>query len=109
MTSPTHLGDSHNFGRRVSMSAGRVHKPRALLWEWLVLSADSPLRRVLDDAAERDGLGREAFAFLPDLKFFPSKSREGGEVERVTLEPLPRLSRERRRALAQIVGRARAL
>ena len=109
MTSPTHLGDSHNFGRRVSMSAGRVHKPRALLWEWLVLSADSPLRRVLDDAAERDGLGREAFAFLPDLKFFPSKSREGGEVERVTLEPLPRLSRERRRALAQIVGRSLAL
>lgn len=109
MTSPIHLGDSHNFGRRVSMSGDRVRKPRALLWEWLVLSANSPLRKVLDEAAEQEGLGRDAFAFLPDLKFFPPNARDGGEVERVALEPLPRLSGERRRALARITGRSLAL
>lgn len=106
---PPHLGDSHNFGRRVSLRGGRVAKPRALLWEWLILAADSPLRRLLDEAAERDGLGREAFGFLPDLEFFPSGAQAFDEVEQIELEPLPEPSSEGRRALAAIVGRSIAL
>lgn len=105
----THLGDSHNFGRRVSPRGGRFAKPRPLLWEWLVLAADSPLRQLLDEAAERDGLGREAFGFLPALAFFPSSTEIGGEVERIDLSPLPAPSRESRRALATTVGRSLAL
>jgi hypothetical protein len=108
-SSRAHLGDSHNFGRRVSMAAERVEKPRTLAWERLILAADSPLRRFLDEAAKRDGLGREAFDFLPRLKFFPSRSQHGGEVERVELTPLPALSSDERRALARIVGRSLAL
>src|SRR5882757_8962394 len=107
--SSTHLGDSHNFGRRVSLRAGRVRKPRALLWEWLVLSADSPLRRFLDDAAEGDALGPDAFGFLPELEFLRSAAPDGGEVEQVRLKPLPKLAREGRLSLARIVGRAVAL
>ncbi len=105
----TQLGDSHNFGRRVSLRAGRVYKPRTLLWEWLMLSADSPLRRFLEETAERDGLGPEAFGFLPDLAFFRSEEGHGGEVERIELEPLPEPSVDGRRALARIVGRSIAL
>ena len=108
------LGDSHNFGRRVSLSAGRIYKPRTLLWEWLMLAKDSPLRRVLDDAAERDRLGGDAFDFLLELKFFPSKARrtasDGGEVERVVLDPLPkRASANLKGVLARIVGKLLAL
>jgi hypothetical protein len=110
-SSRAHLGDSHNFGRRVSVRAGRVAKPRTLVWERLLLSAESPLRRLLDEVAARDGLGRGAFGFLPRLKFFPSRSGHGGEVERVELAPLPALSSDgnRRRELARIVGRSLAL
>lgn len=108
-SSRVHLGDSHNFGRRVSLCAGRVHKPRALLWEWLVLAAKSPLRQLIDERAKRDGLGRDAFGFLPSLEFFGSKERNGGEVERVRLSPLPVLSNRDRRSLAVIVGRSLAL
>ncbi|MEO8875365.1 MAG: hypothetical protein ABI461_07250, partial [Polyangiaceae bacterium] len=65
----TQLGDSHNFGRRVTLGQARISKPRTLLWEWLVLSAESPLRRVLDARAKGDDLGAGAFSFLPDLEF----------------------------------------
>jgi len=105
----TPLGDSHNFGRRVSLSEGRIYKPRTLLWEWLMLSAKSPLRRSLDEAAERDGLGPEAFTFLPDLEFFLAETGQGGEVERIELSPLPDPSPEGKRSLARIVGRSLAL
>jgi hypothetical protein len=108
-SSRTQLGDSHNFGRRVSLRAGRVRKPRTLVWERLMLSADSPLRRFLDEAAHHDGLGPEAFGFLPDLKFFGARARGGGEVERVALAPLPAPSAGERRALARTVGRSLAL
>jgi hypothetical protein len=103
------LGDSHNFGRRVALHDDRVHKPRALLWEWLVLAAESPLRKLLDQQAKRDDLGRDAFGFLPTLKFFRKKSEIGGEVERAQLSPLPELSGEDQRSLAVIVGRSLAL
>ncbi len=103
------LGDSHNFGRRVSLRAGRIAKPRTVLWEWLVLAGDSPLRRLLDQAAERDGLGRDAFSFLPALEFFRPRARHGGEVERVALDPLPAPSRDMKHALATVVGRSLAL
>jgi hypothetical protein len=106
---PTHLGDTHNFGRRVTRREGRIHKPRALFWEWLVLSAESPVRRLLAEAALRDGLGPEAFAFLPDLAFFPPRAVREGAVEEVALAPLPDLAGEERRELARVVGRAIAL
>jgi hypothetical protein len=109
MTSRTHLGDSHNFGRRVSLGQDRVHKPRAIAWEWLVLAADSPLRQLLAEAADADGLGPDAFSFLPNLAFSPSPDHVGGDVERVVLAPLPPLSPDDRRALARIVGRSLAL
>ncbi len=104
-----HLGDSHNFGRRVTRRDGRVQKPRPLLFEWLLSSAESPLRRLLDEAAERDGLGRDAFAFLPDLAFVSPEEPRGGEVEQITLAPLGTLSPDERRTLAVIVGRSLAL
>jgi hypothetical protein len=113
--SRAHLGDSHNFARRVSMRAGRVAKPRTLLWEWLLLSAKSPLRRLLDAAAERDGQEPEAFGFLPTLEFFQSRSGlrssfvAGGEVESLVLEPLTRVFKSNRRELANVVGRSLAL
>jgi hypothetical protein len=106
---PTHLGDSHNFGRRVRLRAGRIVKPRTVLWEWLLLSAKSPLRRLLAEAAHADGLGRQAFDFLPSLKFYSTETEPTGEVERVELKALPALSREQRRELAQIAGRSLAL
>jgi hypothetical protein len=110
MTRPrTELGDSHNFGRRVTLRAGRVSKPRTLLWEWLLLARASPLRRLLDGSAARSELGLDAFGFLPALAFRSPRARDGGEVEHVTLQPLPRLSNERRRELAVIVGRALGL
>jgi hypothetical protein len=108
-TSRTQLGDSHNFGRRVALRDGRVHKPRALLWEWLLLAAASPLRRLLDEQAQRDGCPADAFGFLPTLRFYRSKSGIGGAVEQVRLSPLPELDRSGRRALAVIVGRSLAL
>ncbi len=102
-------GDSHNFGRHVVVGEAWVHKPRATLWEWLVLSAASPLRTLLATAAEREGLG-DLLGFLPDLAFTAPEARAGGDVERVVLEALPpKLSAEQRRDLARIVGRALAL
>ena len=109
MRTTSGLGDSHNFGRRVTLRAGRVSKPRTLLWEWLVLAPDSPLRRALSDASRDHRLGPEAFEFLPSLRFFRSRSRAGGEVEQLQLSPLPRLGAGKRRELAQIVGRSLAL
>jgi hypothetical protein len=106
--SQAHLGDSHNFGRRVSARGRRIEKPRTLAWEWLLLSRKSPLRRLLEAAARRDGLGT-AFAFLPDLQFSRPRSRSGGSVERVVLEPLGTLPRSGKRELASIVGRSLAL
>lgn len=102
------LGDSHNFGRRVSLRGDRVAKPRTLLWEWLLLAAESPLRRLLTRAAERRGL-KGAFDFLPTLQFHGPKVGTGGEVERLVLAPLSRLSAAGRRGLAIIVGRSLAL
>jgi hypothetical protein len=107
--SRTQLGDSHNFGRRVSLREGRVHKPRTLLWEWLLLATRSPLRTLFEQLAKQDGLPRDAFGFLPTLRFY-GKARRAGEVGQVRLAPLPaRLSKPDRHALAVIVGRSLAL
>jgi len=106
---PGALGDSHNFGRRVARKNGRISKPRTLLWEWLLLSADSPLRRLLNEVAAHDGLGLQAFDFLPTLRFFDHEAAHGGEVEELQLEPLRARSAESRRELAAIVGRSLAL
>lgn len=103
------LGDSHNFGRRVTRGNGRIQKPRTLLWEWLLLSADSPLRQLLGEAATQGGLGPDAFEFLPKLRFFGHEALHGGEVEELRLEPLRNASAEGRRELAVILGRSLAL
>ena len=93
------LGDSHNFGRTVEARGDRIFKPRTLVWERLVLSPESALRKALG----------ETFSFLPSLSFFDRGAVGGGEVERVELAPLPKLSRARRRELAVVTGRAIAL
>jgi hypothetical protein len=112
MKNPSHLGDAHNFGRRVTLGATRIRKPRTLLWEWLLLAAESPLRELLDTLgrSERDALGPDPFAFLPDLAFSDPEAPEGGEVERLQLAPLPSAMNEKeKRDLAGVVGRALAL
>jgi hypothetical protein len=109
MTRRTALGDSHNFGRRVSLRGAWVEKPRAVFWEWLVLCAESPLRRLLASLATENDLGGSAFDFLPALRFSGIASRDGGKVEKLELEPLARLSARERQELATITGRALAL
>src|SRR3954466_4577462 len=103
------LGDSHNFGRRVVLKAGRVLKPRTVFWEWLMLAADSPLRKLLAEAAAQDGMGDDAFGFLPTLRFYAGKTPDTGSVQRVRLEPLRGRSGAMRRTLSVIVGRSLAL
>ncbi len=103
------FGDSHNFGRRVAVGEDRVAKPRTLYWEWLLLSTKSPLRKLLGEAASREGLGAAAFSFLLDLEFFPSRPEMAREVERIQLTPLRALGKKGRRELAEILGRAVAL
>jgi hypothetical protein len=101
-------GDAHNFGRRVAMRGGRIVKPRTLAWERLLLSAKSPLRRALLDAA-RDADVPDAFAFLPDLAFHAAQDGVGGEVDPIDLTPLPAMTAARRRSLAIVLGRSLAL
>ncbi len=102
------LGDRHNFGRSVTRHGERVHKPRALLWEWLLLHPKSPLRIALARAASEDELAEGAFDFLPSLRFF-QRTPLGGHVEALELLPLRTRSAETRRKLAEITGRAVAL
>ena len=103
------LGDSHNFGRRVELRGKRVVKPRTVFWEWLMLGKDSPLRKLLREAGESAGLGRDVFGFVPSLKFYEGRDGVGGEVERVALEPLRAVSAAKRRELAVVVGRSLSL
>ena len=109
-TTSQYLGDSHNFGRRVFERDGFIVKPRTVFWEWLFLGSDSPLRQLLISAAaaERDGLERQTFSFLPRLKFNSPGSREAGEVQRIQLAPLAQGSTERKSELAAVVGRSLA-
>jgi hypothetical protein len=96
------LGDTHNFGRRVAAGAsGAIAKPRTLRWEWLLLCAESPLRKLL-------AVHGETFSFLPDLAFHGVNAREGGEVERIELAPIEP-SLEAQRSIARIAGRSLAL
>ncbi|NUO49382.1 MAG: hypothetical protein HOV80_11055 [Polyangiaceae bacterium] len=98
---PNHLGDCHNFGRRVSLRDGFVAKPRTLLWEWLLLAPESPLRAKLEE------VGPDMFDFLPSLRFTTHDARAGGEVERADLSPLsPTIDAT---SLAHVTGRAIAL
>src|SRR5690348_3705951 len=103
-----HVGDSHNFGRRVSVRGERVIKPRTIAWEALLLGKASPLRRFLRESSTSE-LGCDAFEFLPELEVTQREGEVGGEVERVALEALGSLSVEERRSLAGIVGRSLAL
>ncbi len=98
---PAPLGDSHNFGRRVTERDGVIVKPRTLLWEWLLLAAESPLRTTLA------AIGPDVFDFLPSLGFTSHDARTGGEVTRPALDPLPPAVDTAR--LAHLTGRAIAL
>jgi hypothetical protein len=109
MPSPRPLGDAHNFGRRVALRGDFVEKPRPVRWEQLLLNAKSPLRRLLATAAERAGLGADAFDFLPSLRFVRPNSRTGARVERIELAPLGRLNRAEKAELARVAGRSLAL
>lgn len=109
MAAPRPLGDSHNFGRRVTRRGRYVAKPRPVSWERLLLDARSPLRRLLATAAERGGLGAAAFDFLPSLDFVRASSRTGAKVERLELEPLGRLNQTKKLELARVAGRSLAL
>jgi hypothetical protein len=91
------------------MRGEHVVKPRTLLWEQLLLSAKSPLRRALRELAATSDLGAGAFEFLPTLGFKRANARAGGEVERVQLSPLRVRSAEQRRELGGVLGRALAL
>ncbi|MBM4360172.1 MAG: hypothetical protein FJ096_18855 [Deltaproteobacteria bacterium] len=102
------LGDTHNFGRRVTRRGDAIHKPRTVAWERLLLSPTSPLRRTLA-RIDDDALGSSPFAFLPSLAVRPSRDGRSGTVERLDLRPLPRLSADARLDLARLVGRAVAL
>jgi hypothetical protein len=93
----------------VSSRAGRILKPRTVAWERLLLSGKSPLRRLLDQLAKREGLGKDAFGFLPDLAFSRARNLLSGEVELLELAPLPSLSNDERRALARTTARCIAL
>jgi len=97
------LGDSHNFGRRVELREDRVKKPRTLFWEWLLLSAKSPLRQLFAQVDDN------VFGFLPTLRFWRHGAPSGGEVERVLLRPLRVRTAERQTELAAVLGRALAL
>lgn len=81
-------GDPHNFGRRVQLlSDGTIHKPRTIAWEWLFLSSQSPLRKLLCDAFEGQALPCP-FDLFADVSFSPTgASLAHGRVERVFWEP----------------------
>ncbi len=80
--------------RAPSSGSGSCFQPRAHS------GACSPKPRT------RTASGRQAFDFLPSLKFYSTETEPTGEVERVELKALPALSREQRRELAQIAGRS---
>lgn len=108
------LGDRHNFGRRVAERDGRIHKPRTVFWEWLLLAGESPLRQQLERIASRKESGPH-FDFLPSLKFARALVEETGpaaltgEVERIALQPLRVTCSDDRRRLAEVSGSAIAL
>lgn len=86
-----------------------MQKPRCLFWEQLLLDRESPLRKLLSRLAEQSGHDPRFFEFLPNLSFFPDASGLGGEVMRVSLEPIGSVTEARRRELAEVVGRSLAL
>ncbi|MEM1181370.1 MAG: hypothetical protein AAGM22_23710 [Acidobacteriota bacterium] len=105
------LGDTHNFGRRVTRRGNRIVKPRTVVWERLLLDASSPVRSALGEIALRVG-NPKAFDFLPSLDFFPAEEGPGGEVEAIQLAPLGSagaFSAGDRAELARATGRSLAL
>lgn len=109
LPSASALGDSHNFGRRVERRGDRIYKPRTLLWERLLLSAASPLRKFLGKLRDDEEPAGRLFEFLPNLGFRESRDGLSGSVERVDLAPVGRLGALERADLARVAGRALAL
>lgn len=103
------LGDCHNFGRRVTRRGSVIDKSRPILWERLVLSDRSPLRRALDRIAASHG-EPSAFGFLPSLSFGRARASDfGGLVERISLAAWRSKSAHGRRELAAAFGRLLAI
>lgn len=71
-----HTGDRHNFGQTVSVAGGYFHKPRTVLWEYVLLGEDSAFRRCLDTWLRRD-LGASPFDVMPALTFVLDASGHG--------------------------------
>jgi len=44
------FADSHNFGKSVFFEEGYIYKPRPVGLEWLLLSVESPLRKLLSES-----------------------------------------------------------
>ena len=81
------LGDPHNFGKRVALTAeDLISKPRNLFWEWLFLSSASPFRKLIDQAASTKGIN-SPFRLFPDLSFTADSLISGGTVTRLKLAP----------------------
>jgi hypothetical protein len=98
------LGDSHNFGRVVrSVGSQSILKPRPTLWEFGFLDGRSCLRQLL---RELDICPAEwAPLAIEETRDFNSDAR----VERVSLEPLGKLSDLELESLGRQAGRLMAL
>lgn len=103
------LGDSHNFGRRVTRRGNRVEKPRTVFWESLFLDAGSPLRVFLQARGRAEGLGDHPFAFLGHLAVEESPDRHEGTVSAIDLRALRPGVTGLRDELARVFGRSLAL
>lgn len=65
--------DSHNFGRKVFRQSDKIIKPRPIGLEWLFLSADSPLRKLLNEidvfcVEDFVNLRFDSYSFDPTLR-----------------------------------------
>jgi hypothetical protein len=61
---PGSLSDRHNFGHSVTTDSDHwLLKPRPVIWEYLFLDGESPLRLVLGDILDT--------SWLPDLHVDP--------------------------------------
>lgn len=99
------LGDVHNFGQQVHLAKdGRVFKPRSLVWEWLFLASESPMRALIDDASIRRGQA-SPFTAVPTLKFFLGDLDGPGAVEHLKAQDIGDvISDEEWSAIGRVVG-----
>ncbi len=79
-------GDPHNFGKEVHLfDENNLFKPRPILWEWLFLCRDSPLRLLFNEI-KLDHF--DVFECFPNLNFENSNDFQFGLVERLRLNKI---------------------